>query len=67
MWVGLPAERLPKECGGLGPESSIALCKEVQDLRRSLGGLSFQRRQVLEKNSLLEEKSKGIFMSSFLF
>lgn len=68
VWVGLPPKKkLPKECGGLGLESSIAFCEGVQDLRCSLGGLSFQRRQVLEKGLLLEEKSKGIFIFSFLF
>lgn len=44
----------------VGPESSIAFCEGVQDLRCSLGGLSFQRRQVPEKSLLLEEKSEDI-------
>ena len=46
----------------VGIESSIAFCEGVQDLRCSLGGLNFQRRQVPEKSLLLEEKSEDIFI-----
>ena len=46
----------------VGLESSIAFCEGVQNLRCSLGELSFQRRQVPEKSLLLEEKSENIFI-----
>ena len=55
-------KKLPKECRGLGPESSIAFCEGVQDPRHSLGGLSFQRRQVLEKSSTVTWGKVKIFL-----
>lgn len=47
-------KKLPEECRGLGPESSMAFCEGSQDFRRSLGGLSFQRRQALEKSLIVD-------------
>lgn len=64
MWVGFPAEKLSKECRGLNPESST-LCEGAQDLRCFLGGLRFQRRQVLGKSLLFEEKQ--IYFYFFVF
>lgn len=75
---GTPQKKLPTECsegvgvrgeggGGVGGTRIINCFFEgVQDLRCSLGGLSFQRRQVPEKSLLLEEKVK-IFLFLFNF
>lgn len=39
---GTPAEKPPKECGGPGPESSIAFCEESKILDASWEGLAFR-------------------------
>lgn len=79
MWVGLPTEKAAHGMqrgggvrgeggGGVGGTRIInCFCEGVQDLRCSLGGLSFQRRQV-QKSLLLEEKVKVfLFLFNFVF
>lgn len=59
---GTPCRKAAGESQGAGTRLSIAFCEGIQDLRCSLGGLSFQRRQV----DCCLRRSKDIFFFIFI-